>query len=68
MEHVKHQIHVMDYQRHLTSDNPAQSGFQAITLDNCLDGLDAIGAGEIAAQLRSRYLDFTWIDRVVFGD
>lgn len=59
---------VRAYQRHLTSDNPAQSGFQAITLDDCLDSLSAIGAGEIADQLRSRYLDFTWIDRVMFGD
>jgi hypothetical protein len=59
---------VRTYQKHLKSDEPTESGFQAITLETCLDTLDAIGAGDIATKLRSRYLDFGLIDRVVFGE
>ncbi|WP_316979807.1 PGN_0703 family putative restriction endonuclease [Shumkonia mesophila] len=59
---------VRAYQKHLKSEEPAESGFQVVALESCLDTLDAVGAGDIAAKLRSRYLDFGLIDRVVFGE
>jgi len=59
---------VRSYQGHLKSEDPNESGFQTVTLEDCIDTLDAVGAGEVATKLRGRYLDFSLIDRVVSGE
>jgi hypothetical protein len=53
---------VAAYNAHLISADPIVTGFQALTLEECLARLDAAGAPEMAAALHARYLDF---DRVL---
>jgi hypothetical protein len=59
---------ISTYTRHLVSDDPEKSGFQALSLDTCFDTLDEIGGTEIAEKLRTRYLDFAPVDRLLFGN
>lgn len=59
---------VRAYQKHLVSDDPQVSGFQGVTLEQCLETLDAIGDQEAAKALYGRYLDFSRIDRLLFGE
>lgn len=59
---------VRAYRRHLVSTDPEVTGFQAITLEDCLTTLADIGDQETASALRARYLDFARIDRAIFGD
>lgn len=44
------------YGTHLIADDPAQTHFQALTVEHCLDALHDAGAEEAAASLRSRYV------------
>lgn len=55
------------YQKHLVSNNPEISGFQAVTLDDCVKAFRAIGDNETAAALHGRYLDFERVEQVIFG-
>lgn len=55
------------YQNQLVSDVPEESGFQAITLDECVETFRAIGDHEIADALHGRYLDFERVERAIFG-
>lgn len=59
---------VRAYRQHLVSSEPDVSGFQAITLEECLCTLAAIGDQEAAGALHARYLDFARIDRAIFGE
>ncbi len=59
---------VRAYRRHLVSTDPEVSGFQAISLEDCLTTLADIGDQETASALRARYLDFARIDRAIFGE
>lgn len=59
---------VRAYQRHFASADPEVTGFQAITLEECLSALAAIGDQETADALHARYLDFARIDRAIFGE
>ena len=59
---------VRAYQRQLVSSDPSVSGFQSITLEECLTTLATIGDQETADALRTRYLDFARIDRAIFGE
>lgn len=59
---------VRAYRRHLASPNPEETGFQAVTLEECLTTLAAIGDQDTADALRTRYLDFARIDRAIFGE
>lgn len=54
------------YQSHLVSDDPAVSGFQAVTLDHCIEAFRAIGDADMATALHNRYLDFERVERVIF--
>jgi hypothetical protein len=54
------------YQRELISPEPAVSGFQAVTLEACLEAYDAIEDEQMAQALRGRYLDFDKIDALIF--
>jgi hypothetical protein len=54
------------YQSHLISDIPNVSGFQVITLDNCIESLRVIGDKQVADALYERYLDFERVDRKIF--
>lgn len=56
------------YRQHLASQEPEASGFQAITLEECLRVLDDIGDAETASLLHARYLDFASIDRAIFAE
>jgi hypothetical protein len=57
---------VKAYQRHLVSNDPGVSGFQAIILDDWVEALRVIGDEEIAEALYRRYLDFERIEREIF--
>ena len=57
---------VQIYQNQLLSDVPNTSGFQAITLDDCIDALRVNGDQEIAIALHKRYLDFERVERMIF--
>ena len=54
------------YLTHLASNDPAESGFQSLTLESCLDSLRAIGDDETATALHERYLDFARVERAIF--
>lgn len=58
---------VKAYQKHLVSDDPHASGFDAVTLEDCLVALQAIGDKPTAQALHGRYLDFERIEEVIFG-
>jgi len=55
------------YKRQLASADPAETGFQSVTLEDCLSALAAIGADETASALRHRYLDFGQLEAAIFG-
>lgn len=57
---------VRGYQKQLASNDPAVSGFQVVTLDECVETLRVIGDPATADGLYSRYLDFDRIERVIF--
>jgi hypothetical protein len=59
---------VRAYRRHLASSDPAESGFDVRTLDECVTMLATIGDEATASALRARYLDFARIDRAIFGE
>ena len=56
------------YRAHLASDDPAVSGFWALTLEACIDAYRMIGEPDLADALYSRYLDFGRVEQVVFGE
>lgn len=58
---------VITYQKHLTSSALKESGFAAITLEDCLATFRAIGDNETANALHGRYLDFGKVDQAIFG-
>ncbi len=55
------------YMTHLASGAPAISGFEAVTLESCLDTLRKIGDKDTAEALYARYLDFGRIEQAIFG-
>ena len=55
------------YQKHLVSEDPEVSGFQVVTLDECVETFRAIGDQETANALHSRYLDFGRVEQAIFG-
>lgn len=55
------------YRTHLIDDAPSATGFDAITLENCLATLRGIGNDELAENLFRRYLDFGRIEEAIFG-
>lgn len=55
------------YRKHLVSDDPNVSGFQVVTLDDCIETFRAIGDHETANGLHGRYLDFERVDQAIFG-
>jgi hypothetical protein len=58
---------VKAYQKQLISTDPEASGFQAVTLDDCVKTLYDIGEQEIADAMFGRYLDFKRVDEAIFG-
>lgn len=44
-----------------------ESGFQVITLEDCIAAFRAIGDAEAADTLHSRYLDFGKVEKAIFG-
>jgi hypothetical protein len=54
------------YRLHLVADAPSISGFQAVTLEDCIETLRAIGDNESASALYGRYLDFERVARAIF--
>lgn len=55
------------YKTHLVSGDPSASGFDAVTLESCLEALRTIGDTETAEALYGRYLDFGRVERAIFG-
>ncbi len=55
------------YRTHLISDDPTLSGFQSVTHKACLDSLRAIGEEETASALYGPYLDFSRVEKAIFG-
>ena len=55
------------YKEHLTSSDPTESGFQSVTLENCLEALILIGDDAAAKALHCRYIDFERVERAIFG-
>jgi len=55
------------FKKHLTSDDPKVSGFQAVTLDECINAIKAIGDEKTSEALHARYLDFHRIEQVIFS-
>ncbi len=55
------------YLTHLASDDAVTSGFEAVTLESCLDALRKIGDQETADALHGRYLDFRRVEQAIFG-
>jgi hypothetical protein len=58
---------VNSYQRHLACDGPATIKFQAVTLDECVEVLGAIGDEDTAQAFHRRYLDFERVEQAIFG-
>lgn len=58
---------VKSYQKQLVSSAPAVSGFQAVTLEDCVATFRAIGDHETANALHGRYLDFERVELAIFG-
>ena len=56
------------YQRQLVSTDPTETGFQSVTLEDCLSVLSTIGEDSTAAALHKRYLDFDQVDAAIFKD
>ena len=54
------------YQRQLVSTDPTETGFQSVTLEDCLSVLSTIGEESAVEALRKRYLDFDKIDAAIF--
>lgn len=55
------------YREHLVSADPQASGFQVVTLEECIATFRAIGDTEAADALYDRYLDFGKIEKAIFG-
>lgn len=55
------------YRTHLRDGAPSATGFDAITLERCVENLRGIGNEELAENLFRRYLDFGRIEEVIFG-
>jgi hypothetical protein len=55
------------YREHLASTDPQVSGFQIVTLEDCIAALRAIGDAEAADALHGRYLDFRKVEHAIFG-
>ena len=55
------------YQNQLVSEDPEESGFQAVTLDQCVEVFHAIGEHETGDAIHERYLDFGKVERAIFG-
>ncbi len=55
------------YQNQLVTEAPEKSGFQAVTLDKCVEVFRAIGEHKTADALYERYLDFGRVERAIFG-
>ena len=59
---------VARYRAHLVSDDPVVSGFEALTLEACIDAYRMINEQDMADALYGRYLDFGRVEQVVFGE
>ncbi|WP_234084309.1 hypothetical protein [Azonexus sp. R2A61] len=55
------------YREHLASTDPQVSGFQVVTLEDCIAAFRAIGDAEAADALHGRYLDFGKVEQAIFG-
>lgn len=55
------------YKKQLASPEPQASGFQAVTLDDCVKALYDIGDQERGDAMFGRYLDFKRVDEAIFG-
>ena len=55
------------YREHLVSADPQESGFQVVTLEDCIATFRAIGDTETADALHGRYLDFGKVEQAIFG-
>lgn len=55
------------YKQHLREPSSRNSAFAALTLEECIQGLRAIGGSELAEALFARYLDFDRIEEAIFG-
>lgn len=58
---------VRSYQKQLVSSAPDVSGFQAVTLEDCVATFRTIGDNETANALHGRYLDFERVEQAIFG-
>lgn len=59
------QVAIARYQAELTSNDPAETRFQAITLEEFTNALGNAGADTIAERLIHRYLDFSSVHRTL---
>lgn len=55
------------YQKHLISDDPAESGFKTVILEDCIAAYQNMGELDMAHALYGRYLDFERVEDVIFS-
>jgi hypothetical protein len=59
------QTAITRYRTELISDDPAETRFQALTLEDLVTALGSAGADTLAGRLAERYLDFDPVHRVL---
>ena len=59
------QAAITRFRTELISDDPAETRFQALTLEDLTTGIGDAGADTIAARVTERYLDFTPVHRAL---
>ena len=58
---------VASYKQHLRAPSSRNPAFAALTLEECVQGVCAIGELELAEALYARYLDLDRINEAIFG-
>lgn len=58
---------VKSYQKYLISDEPSESGFKTLTLEDCIAAYREIGDLDMVDALYGRYLDFERVEDVIFS-
>ena len=59
------QAAIARYRSELISDDPAETRFQTVTLEDLTTAVGAAGADTIAARVTERYLDFAPVHRAL---
>ena len=58
---------VKSYQKYLISNEPSESGFKTLTLEDCIADYREVGDLDMVYALYGRYLDFERVEDVIFS-